>query len=85
MRLYALVKPLGYSSADTIQGLQDASFDNFSQNQVKCIMSAEKTPQLDLMMGEKAIATIDHLQKAEKSVGRNFQNRHNFLDHFKKS
>ncbi len=48
-------------------------------------MSAEKTPQLDLMMGEKAIATIDHLQKAEKSVGRNFQNRHNVLDHFKKS
>ncbi len=52
-------------------------------------MSAEKTPQLDLMMGEKAkwsiVATIDHFQKAEKSVGKNFQNRHNFLDHFKKS
>ncbi len=44
MHLYALVKLLGsYSFSDTNYGLQDASFDNFSQNPVKCIMSAEET------------------------------------------
>ena len=90
MHLYALVKLLGsYSFSDTIHGLQNASFDNFSQNRGKCIMSAEKTPQLDLMMGETAKLSnayaIDNFQKAEKSIGKTFQNRHTVLDHFKKS
>ncbi len=90
MRFSALVKLLGsYSVSDTIYGLQNASFDNFSQKRVKCIMSAEKTPQLDLMMGETAKLSIayaiDNFQKAEKSIGKTFQNRRTVLDHFKKS
>ena len=51
-------------------------------------MSAEKTPQLDLMMGETAKLSIayaiDNFQKAEKSIGKFFQNRHTVLVHFKK-
>ncbi len=90
MHLYALVKLVGsYSFSDTINGSQNASFDNFAQIQVKCIMSAGKTPQLDLMMGKTAKLSIayaiDNYQKAEKSIGKNFQNRHTVLDHFKKS
>jgi uncharacterized membrane protein len=90
MHLYALVKLLGsYSFSDTNHGLQNASFDNFSQKRVKFIMNAEKTPQLDLMMGETAKLSIayaiDNFQKAEKSIGKTFQNRHTVLDHFKKS
>ena len=90
MHLYALVMLLGsYSFSDTIHGLQNASFDNFSQNRGKCIMSAEKTPQLDLMMGETAKLSnayaIDNFQKAEISIVKTFQNRHTSLDHFKKS
>ncbi len=60
MHLYALVKLVGsYSFSDTINGSQNASFDSFAQIQVKCIMSAGKTPQLDpagpdLMMGKTA-------------------------------
>ena len=41
------------------------------------------------MMGETAKLSIayaiDNYQKAEKSIGKNFQNRHTVLDHFKKS
>ena len=89
MRLYALVKLLGsYSFSHTIYGLQNASFDNFSQKRVKFIMNAEKTPQLDLMMGKTAKLSIayaiEYFQTAEKSIGKKFQNRHTVLDHFKK-
>ncbi len=60
-----------------------------SQKQFQCIMGAEKTPQLDLMMGKTAKLSIayaiDNFQKAEKSIGKSFQNRHTVLDQFKKS
>jgi len=40
-------------------------------------------------MGETAKLSIayaiDNFQKAEKSIGKTFQNRHTSLDHFKKS
>ncbi len=90
MHLYALAKLLGsYSFTDTIHGLQNASFDDFSQNPVKCIMSAEEKPQLDLMMGETAKLSIayaiDNFQNAEKSIGKTVQDRHTSFDHFKKS
>ena len=90
MHLYALVKLLGsYSVSDTIYGLQNASFDNFSQKRVKFIMNADKTPQLDLIMGETAKLSIayaiDNFQKAERSIGKTFQNHHTVLDHFNES
>ena len=51
-------------------------------------MSAEKTPQMDLMMGKTAKLSIayaiEYFQTAEKSIGKKFQNRHTVLDHFKK-
>jgi len=51
-------------------------------------MSAEKTPQLDLMMGKTAKLSIayaiEYFQTAEKSIGKKIQNRHTVLDHFKK-
>ncbi len=90
MHLYALVKLLGsYSFSDTNHGLQNASFDNFSQKRVKFIMNADKTPQLDLIMGETAKLSIayaiDNFQKAERSIGKTFQNHHTVLDHFNES